>query len=132
MRRTTARQRVSRQQLTGVLIHRAMSRIFPKRNDYGTASFEELVPELARLGITTLGRFRRLMTKHRRRLLVIDRDRLRPWEVLHMSESFGDRFVKDAIRRQYWFAFPGLVRVAAELEFGERAVVVEHEASNSV
>lgn len=94
MRRTTARQRVSRQQLTGVLIHRAMSCILPKRNDYGTASFEEQVPELARLGITTRGRFRRLMTRHRRQLLlVIDRDQLRRWEVRHMSESFGERAV---------------------------------------
>ena len=38
-----------------------------------------------------------------------------------MSESFGEAFVKDAVRRQYWFAFPGLVRVAIDVRFGEQA-----------
>lgn len=48
-----------------------------------------------------------------------------------MAEQFGAEFVRDAVRRQYWFAFPGLVRNAAELEFGEQAVVwAEEEAAN--
>jgi hypothetical protein len=115
-----------RQPLSGEAIHRAMRRIFPKRNDYGDASFDELVPELARFGITTVGKFRSLMTHHRRELLRIDRDRLQPWEERHFAESFGADFVKDAVRRQYWFAYPALVRTAAELEFGEKAAI--HEA----
>jgi hypothetical protein len=126
-RRYSAQAEVRRRPLSGDAIHKVMSRVFPKRNDYGTASFDELVPELARWGVTSVGQFRRLMTKHRRRLLQIDRDRLAPWEVRHFSESFGADFVKDAVRRQYWFAYPALVRTAAELEFGEEAAVVEHE-----
>ncbi len=102
-----------------------MSRLFPKRNDYGTASFEELVPELAKFGIRTLGQFLKLMKMHRRELLRIDRDRLEPWEIRMFSESFGAEFVADATRRQYWFAYPGLVRTAAELEFGDGAAVYE-------
>ncbi len=120
-----ARQLIAQRPLTGALIHKAMSRLLPKRNDYGSASFEELVPELAKLGICDLGAFVRLIKKHRRRLLAIDRDRLAPWEIRHFSESFGEAFVKDAIRRQYWFAYPALVRTAAELEFGEIASVYE-------
>lgn len=125
MKRLSARSRVNQRQLSGELIHKTMGRIFPKKNDYGTASFDELVPELARFHITTLGQFRSLMTRHRRKLLSIDRDRLAPWEVRHFSESFGESFVKDAIRRQYWFAYPALVRAAAELEFGQEAEVCE-------
>ena len=131
MQGISARQRVFQRKLTGVDIHKAMSSIFPKKNDYGTASFDELVPELARFGITTVGKFRNLMTKHRRELLAIDRDPLQPWEIRHMSESFGELFVKDAVRRQYWFAYPALVRTAAELEFGEQAAIRESEDLSS-
>lgn len=125
MKRLSARAQVNQRRLSGDLIHKTMARIFPKKNDYGTASFDELVPELASLGIHTVGQFRSLMTKHRRRLLAIDRDRLAPWEVRYFSESFGEAFVKDATRRQYWFAYPALVRSAAELEFGDEAVIYE-------
>ena len=39
--------------------------------------------------------------------------------------EYGRAFVTDAIRRQYWFAYPALVRTAAEFEFGEAAAVYE-------
>lgn len=125
VRRIPARHRVAAQPLTGELIHRLMSGLFPRRNDYGTASFDELVPELSRWGITTRGKFRALMSKHRRALLREDRSRLSLWEIRHFSESYGADFVADAVRRQYWFAYPALVRNAAEMEFGEAAAVYE-------
>ncbi|WP_338846311.1 hypothetical protein V8J88_21445 [Massilia sp. W12] len=125
MKRISARAKLSQRLLTGAQIHKEMSRLFPKRNDYGTGSFDELVPELAKFGVCTVGKFIKLMKKHKRTLLKIDRDRLAPWEIRHFSESFGESFVKDAVRRQYWFAYPGLVRNAAELEFGEEASVYE-------
>jgi hypothetical protein len=123
MQHQSARARVNARPLSGALIHKVMRGIFPKRNDYGDASFEELVPELARFGINSVGKFRRLMTKHRKRLLRIDRARLAPWEVKFFAEDFGEQFVKDAIRRQYWFAYPALVRTAAEIEFGDAAAI---------
>lgn len=120
MARKSARQRRQSEPLSGPAIHTIMASIYPKRNDYGTGSFDELVPELARVGIQKCGPFRAMMTNVRRQLLQIDRDRLAPWEIRHMSESFGEAFVKDAVRRQYWFAYPGLVRVAIEMRFGEQ------------
>jgi hypothetical protein len=121
MRHTPARKQIRDRPLTGVVIHSVMSKIFPKRNDYGDASFDELVPELSSVGILTAGSFRRLMLKHRLALLQVDRDRLAPWEQRNYSEMFGAAFVADAVRRQYWFAFPALVRTAMEMEFGEDA-----------
>jgi hypothetical protein len=102
-----------------------MSRHFPKKNDYGEASFDELVPELAHFGIISVGDFKRLMTRHRRDLLRLDRSRLSVWERQNAIAEYGRAFVADAIRRQYWFAYPALVRTAAELEFGEAAAVYE-------
>ena len=113
--------------LSGEMIHRVMASTFPRRNDYGEGSFEELVPELAKFGVTTLDKFQRLMTKHRKELLRIDRDRLSPAEERQYAEWLGASFVADAVRRQYWFAYPGLVRIAAELEFGEGAAITATE-----
>ena len=122
MRHPPARKQLLDRPLTGAVVHAVMSKIFPKRNDYGDASFEELVPELAAVGILTAGAFRRLMLKHRLDLLKADRDRLAPWEQRNYSEMFGTAFVADAVRRQYWFALPALARIAMEMEFGKDAV----------
>ena len=120
MTRQSARRRRQKAPLSGTAIHRIMASIYPSRNDYASEGFDELVSELARVGIRTCGEFRAMMTSVRRQLLKIDRDRLAPWEIRHMSESFGESFVKEAVRRQYWFAFPGLVRVAIDVRFGEQ------------
>lgn len=125
MKRLSARSAARQRALTGERIHHHMSRLFPRRNDYGDASFDALVPELARFGIETGGEFIKLMKRHRRQLRAIDSERLTPWEIQHFAESFGEAFVKDAVRRCYWFAYPALVRVAMEMEFGEEAAVYE-------
>lgn len=125
MNRQSSRQLIYARQLTGDAIHHVMSRHFPKKNDYGEAPFEELVQELVRFGITSVGDFKRLMTRHRRALLRLDRSRLSNWERRDAIAEYGEAFVADATRRQYWFAYPALVRTAVEFEFGEAAAVYE-------
>lgn len=71
--RLPARRIAYERPLTGALIHRTMSSLFPRRNDYGGGSFDELVPELEALGISSAGDFKRLMTRYRRALLDFDR-----------------------------------------------------------
>jgi hypothetical protein len=110
--------------LTEPMIQKVMCRLFPKRNDFGDASFDELVPELARFGVSTVGRFERLMKRHRRQLLVIDRSPMNKKELEFYAREFGAD-TRDAVRRGYWFAYPALVRTAAELEWGEIAAVRE-------
>ena len=122
-KRSSARERNDALPLTAAVVHRTMRGIFPARNDYGEGRFGELLPELARFGIVTVGSFRRLMTRHRRALLGMDRQRIAAWEQRHLGRVYGATFVADAIRRRYWFAFPALIRIAAELEFGVEAVV---------
>lgn len=109
--------------LTATSVRTLMRGLFPKRNDYvtDTALFEELLPELHAVGIHTSGDLRRLMARHRRALLVDDRHRLTQREQRLYAEMFGSDFVQDAVRRQYWFAYPALVRNALELEFSEAA-----------
>ena len=127
MKGIPARKMVSERLLTGELIHRTMSRIFPKRNDYGDGSFEELVPELEAQGVRCVGSFKRLMTCHRRALLRLDRRPLSRQERLMAIQDLGSDVVADRTSRQYWFAYPGLVRSAMEMQFGEDAVPCRRE-----
>jgi hypothetical protein len=121
----SARRLRAAEPLTPALIQSSMRKIFPKKNDYGEASFEELLPELARFGIRTRGQFAAPMTHHRKRLMRIDRQPLDAWHERYCRAELGDQFVSDALRRQYWFAYPALVRIALELEFGEDAVTCD-------
>ena len=120
--RVPARRVVYGRPLTGALIHRVMSGLFPQRNDYGDGSFDELATELRALGITRVGDFKRLMTRYRRALLSFDRAPLSGFERRLAIHDLGAAFVADRERRQYWFAYPGLVRTAIEMHFGEDAV----------
>lgn len=122
-RRVRARQRRLTEPLSASRMHSVARCLFPSRSDYSDASWEELLPELARFGIGTRGAFTRLMKRHRRQLIAIDRDPLSPREVTYFEQEFGEAFVRDALRRQYWFALQALVRMAMELEFGEAASI---------
>ena len=121
MKRPHARSLRDFEALTASIIHCSLRSLFPRMNDYGYWSFAELVPELARFDITTRKTFRLLMKKHRRALLQGEKSRLSPRWVRYYRQEFGDKFVSDALRRQYWFAYPGLDRNAAEFEIGEAA-----------
>ncbi len=106
-------------------MHAIAKALLPRRNDYSALSWDELLSEVARFGITTRGEFTRLLKRHRRALIAIDRKPPSPGDVAFFKQQYGDTYVRDRLRRQYWFAFQGLVRVAMELEFGEAAEVWE-------
>ena len=127
--RLSARKIRSDQALTPELVHRIAASLLPRRNDYGTNTYDDLVTELANFGIKKRGSFTRLMKRHRKQLIQIDRDPLLPWEVTFFSQEFGESFVQDALRRQYWFALPAMIRTALELEFGEAAAIYEEATS---
>jgi len=120
-----ARKLRAAESLTPALLQSLMRKIFPKKNDYGEASFAELLPELARFNVKTRGQFVALMTHHRKRLLRIDNEPLDAWHERYYRAELGDRFVSDALRRQYWFAYPALIRIALELKFGNKAVAYD-------
>lgn len=127
----SARKRASLQLLNAELVRQVMRGIFPPKNDYveDMALYEDLLPELRRFGIADRGTLKRLMTRHRRSLLADDRSRLAVWEQRHFSEMFGAEFVRDAVRRHYWFAYPALIRNALQSEFGEIAAVRDEDVA---
>nr|WP_298118390.1 hypothetical protein [uncultured Pseudomonas sp.] len=60
-----------------------------------------------------------MLNKHRKKVLEIDRSPMDQWHQRMYSSEMGAEKFNDFIRRQYWFAYPGLLRLALELEFGE-------------
>jgi CBS domain-containing protein len=114
-----ARRKKSSLPLTEVAVFAELARILPKKNRYGQINAAELVDEARDFGIVTRGAFRKLMLRHRKTLLEIDRA---PLDSLHeriFAEDYGAEIVREFQRRQYWFSWEGLVRTAFELEFGE-------------
>jgi hypothetical protein len=115
-----ARQRVAATPLTVSSMARILHRTMPKRNDVGIINYPELLAEARLFGVLTSGQFRKLMLKHRRALLEADREPLTAqMERMYRSE-LGDADVSDCLRRQYWFSWEALTRLALEYEFGER------------
>jgi hypothetical protein len=86
----------------------------------GLIDYEGLLNELRKFGIFTNGQFRKLMLKHRRALIVADREPLTPQMERIFREEWGDDLVADRLRRQYWYSWEALTRLALEFEFGER------------
>jgi hypothetical protein len=118
--RISARARKHRRRLTEAGIARILRRTLPRRNGYVTPNTAELLKEAIDFGITNELQFRRLLLKHRRALLVDDREYLhsRPF-LAAAAEDYGDAHVQDMKRRQYCFSWEGLTRNAFELEFGQ-------------
>ena len=126
MKYQKARQRAESALLDVNSIRKIVRSIFRRRNDYSLASIEELPAELRKFGITTNKDLRLLMKKHRRSLLIDENIQMSRAETLWLchEEGFGGI---DTLAGISWYAIPGLVRQAMELEFGEEAVVYASE-----
>jgi hypothetical protein len=115
-----ARQRIAAAALTPSSMARSLRRTVPMRNCVGLIDYEGLLNELREFGIFTNRQFRKLMLKHRRALIEADREPLTPQMEKIFREEWGDDLVADRLRRQYWYSWGALTRLALELEFGER------------
>lgn len=97
-----------------------MRNLFPKKNDCAPLKdLEEVIGELKRFSITTKLQVRLFLKRYRRQLLDIDKSPLDTCHQRIFREDLGDEEYLDAIRRQYWFCYPALIRIAMEIEFGD-------------
>lgn len=122
MKHISAREKVDSAPLDADSIRRTVRPLFRRKNDYGDASFGELPAELSKFGIATVKDLRLLMKKHRRTLLTEENVKMCRAETLWLA-SEGDFSGIDTLSGKSWFALPGLVRSAMELEFGDDAAV---------
>jgi len=122
MKHQTARERMNSVPLDHKSIRRIVRPLFRRRNDYSLRTMERLPDELRRFGIMTAKDLRLLMKRHRRSLLLDENRRMSRAETLYLSREAGFGGV-DTFAGKSWYAIPGLVRSAMELEFGEAAAV---------
>ena len=121
-KRISARARLADEALTPMMIERVARRILPRRNDYTPMDGVELLAECLRFGIRTRRQLASLLKRHRVALRAIDQGPLSPLDQRVYRAEYGNEFVAERIRRQYFFNIEGLIRIALEREFGEEYV----------
>jgi len=97
-----------------------LGKLIPRANQFGEVAYGELLADLAAFGVTTRAQLRRIFLRHRLRLRQIDRE---PFDTLNAKiqrKELGDVRFRELQRRQIFFNTAGLVRLALELEHGER------------
>ncbi|MFZ6798435.1 hypothetical protein [Undibacterium sp. Di24W] len=118
----SARQKIDNQVLSEALVYKGLSKIFPQVNDYwkSEAGYTEELGELRTFGIHTVKDLRILLKRHRRKILEIDRSPIDLYHQKMYAEEMGATVFNDFMRKRYWFAYPGLLRLALELEFKDK------------
>ncbi|MOA20085.1 hypothetical protein D3C78_1405050 [compost metagenome] len=79
-----------------------------------------MLGELLYLGVTTKLALLDIIVKHRETLLEIDAEPLDEEHIRWYSADYGEEYVNARVENGYWFSFQALLRIALELEFGER------------
>ncbi len=96
-----------------------MRSLFPKKNDFVSLNeLEEVIPELNKFNISTKKEIRLFLKKYRKWVLNGEKSSL---DLVHQKiyrEMEGDTDYLDSIKRQYWFAYPAIIRTVMEEEFG--------------
>jgi hypothetical protein len=101
-------------------LQKVMRTLFPKRNDCASMQdLEEVVGELKHFSSVTKLQVRLFLKKYRRQLLDIDKSPLDSCHQRIYREDLGDEQFLDAMRRQYWFCYPAIIRIAMEINFGD-------------
>ncbi|MBN7831189.1 hypothetical protein J5H37_06590 [Stenotrophomonas maltophilia] len=126
MKSLHSRAKIDLAPLTARALRKIVGSLFHRRHDYGDFEPEELLDELARLGVTTAKQFRLLMKKHRRAILRDERARMSRRKMLYLLDEFGPEGL-DMHTNTSWFATSGLVRQAIEKEFGWEAFIALYD-----
>jgi hypothetical protein len=106
-------------QLTPESVHTILSEHFPKQNDDFPSPYEEELSELNRFGISTTTQLGELLSKWSAKIMEIDASPMSQQDIALAKVDLGDEFVTKRLESGYWFAYPALLRLALELEFGE-------------
>jgi hypothetical protein len=106
-------------QLTPQNVHAILSEYFPEKNDDFPSPYAEELSELNRFRISTAKQLRELLSKWSAKIMEIDTSPMSQQDIALARVDLGDEFVTKRLESGYWFAYPALLRLALELEFGE-------------
>jgi hypothetical protein len=105
--------------LTPKHVHEVLKRFFPAKNDDYECNYAEELKELNDFGIRTDQQLISLLQKRANEVMEIDRSPMGDYDIKLYSEDFGKEFVANRLREGFWFSYPGLLRIALELEYGK-------------
>ena len=105
--------------LTPEIVHKALSRFFPAKNDDFPSDYVEELAELRAFGIATEEQLDEMLHRRAEEVLEIDRSPMSESDIRMHSEDSGEEFVANRLREGFWFSYPALLRIALELEYGK-------------
>ena len=106
--------------LTPTTVHEVLKRYFPAKNDDVECDYVEELGELNDFGVSTEEQLADLLQKRVEEVMEIERSPMDEYDIRMHSESEGVESVAKRLKEGYWFSYAGLLRIALELEFGER------------
>ena len=106
--------------LTTEDIYSILLQTLPEQNDFYKNDYCEELEELLYFGIDTKISLLDLIVKHRETLLDIDGEELDEFHIKYYKEKYGEDYVNNRINNKFWFSYSALLRIALELEFGEK------------
>ncbi|MFC6269541.1 hypothetical protein [Frigoriflavimonas asaccharolytica] len=60
--------------------------------------------------------------KHIDAVLKIDTEDLDEFHTKYYIQEYGEEYMKERIKNKFWFAYPALLRITFELEFGQKYI----------
>ena len=106
--------------LTTKDIYEVLRQTLPHQNDFTACDYTDELQELLDFGVTSKLLFLDLIIKHRQEVLSIDKNPLDSFHVQYYKSEYGAAYIEKRIKGKFWFAYPALIRIILELEFGEK------------
>ncbi len=103
-------------------IYSILKQTFPAQNDFSKCNYVEERQELLDFGIDTKAKLLDMLAKHKAEVLEVDSEDLDDYHIEWYNEEYGKDYVDDRVNKKFWFAYPGLLRISLELEFGEKYI----------
>jgi hypothetical protein len=100
-------------------VYEIMCQTLPRQNDFFKTDYAEELQELLDFNINSKLLLIDLIVKHREELLEIDASELDDFHIAHYISQYGKGYIEDRLDNKFWFAYPALLRIILELEFGE-------------
>lgn len=105
--------------LNEIDVYDVLSQTLPTQNDFFETDYKEELQELLEFDVNTKVKLLNLIVKHREAVLKIDEKDIDDYHIKLYSKEYGEDYVKTRLKNKFWFAYPALLRIILELEFGE-------------
>lgn len=113
--------------LTANDIYEILCQTLPEQNDFYKSDYSEELRELLHFGINTRLQFLDLVAKHKEEALSIDSEPLDDYEIQYYGKEYGKGYVEERVKEKFWYAYPALLRIILELEFGDQYRIYTYE-----